>query len=255
MKVLIIEDELEAAKNIAWLLTKTEPTTQIVGSIESIEDGVAWFKTQPMPDLVLSDIQLSDGLSFRIFEQIRVTCPVIFTTAFDTYALQAFQVHSIDYLLKPITETALRAALEKYKSLNNNLLQQFSERLADLIQQTQKPTRTYRRSFLVRYRDKMLPIKTESFSYFFTKDGLVYGCVREGSIYNIENSLEELEEKLDPSLFFRANRQFIVARDAIHEVEFYFTGRLSLKTQPLAAEKILISKERIPIFKKWFESV
>jgi two-component system, LytTR family, response regulator LytT len=255
MTVLIIEDEVEAAKSITWLLTKIEPTAQIVGTIESVEEGIAWFKTEPMPDLVLSDIQLADGLSFRIFEQVRVTCPVIFTTAFDAYALQAFQVHSIDYLLKPITETALRAAVDKYKSLNNSLLQQFSQRFSDLIQQTQKPTPTYRRSFLVRYRDKMLPIKTESFAYFFTKDGLVYGSVKEGNVYNIENTLEELEEKLDPILFFRANRQFIVAREAIYEIEFYFNGRLSIKTQPLAAEKVLVSKERVPVFRKWFEVV
>lgn len=255
MTVLIIEDEIEAAKNTAWLLHKIEPTAHIVGTIESVEEGVAWFKTQPMPDLILSDIQLADGVSFRIFEQIKVTCPVIFTTAFDAYALQAFQVHSIDYLLKPITETALRTAIDKYKLLNINLLQQFSERFSNLIQQTQKSTPTYRRSFLIRYRDKMLPIKTESFAYFFTKDGLVYGCVREGNIYNIEHTLEELEDTLDPTLFFRANRQFIVLRDAIHEVDFYFNGRLSVKTQPLATEKILVSKERVPVFRKWFEAI
>lgn len=255
MTVLIIEDEVEAAKNMAWLLLKIEPTARIVGTIESVEEGIAWFKTHPTPDLVLSDIQLADGVSFRIFEQVKVTCPVIFTTAFDSYALQAFQVHSIDYLLKPITETALRVAIDKYKTLNHNLLQQFSERFSNLIQQTQKPTPSYRRSFLVRFRDKMLPIKTEAFTYFFTKDGLVYGCVREGNIYNIENTLEELEDTLDPTQFFRANRQFIVSREAIHEVDFYFNGRLSLKTQPLPTEKILVSKERVPVFRKWFEAV
>jgi two-component system, LytTR family, response regulator LytT len=253
MKILIIEDEFEAAKHITWLLKQIEPTVQIVGTLESVNDAVDWLNNQEMPDLILSDIQLADGIAFRIFEQVKVTSPVIFTTAFDAFALQAFQVHSIDYLLKPISEAALRGAIEKYKSLNDNLLQQFNSRFAELIQQVTKPAPIYRRSFLVHFRDKMLPIKTESFAYFYTKDGLVYGCILEHEQYNIENTLEELEEKLDPKQFFRANRQYIVAREAIQEIEFYFNGRLLLKTQPVAAEKILISKERVPVFRRWFE--
>jgi two-component system, LytTR family, response regulator LytT len=254
MKILIIEDETEAAKHLTWLLQKIEPTAAIVGTIESVSDGIAWLNTEPMPDLIVSDIQLADGISFGIFEQVRVTCPVIFTTAYDAYALRAFEVHSIDYLLKPISETALRGAVEKYKSLTNNVLHQFSERLGNLIQQNKQNTPPqYRRSFLVRFREKMLPVKTESFAYFFTKNELVYGCVTDGTLYNIENTLEELENSLDPTLFFRANRQFIVNREAINEVEFYFNGRLSIKTQPLAAEKILVSKERVPVFRRWFE--
>jgi two-component system, LytTR family, response regulator LytT len=255
MKVLILEDEIEATKNIIWLLKKIVPQVQILDSIESVAEGIDWLNTYSMPDLILSDIHLADGLSFHIFEQTKVTCPVIFTTAFDAYALQAFQVYSIDYLLKPLAEADLRKAIEKYNTLNNSILQQFTERFSDLIQQVTKPAPVYRKSFLVRFRDKILPIKTESFAYFFTKEDVVYGCISEGVQYVVENTLEELEEKLNPSLFFRANRQYIVSREAILEIEYYFNGRLSLLTKPLVLEKILISKERVPIFKLWFEVV
>jgi two-component system, LytTR family, response regulator LytT len=256
MKVLIIEDELEAAKNIKWLLQNTAPESTVLETIETVSEGIEWLTKNPHPDLIISDIQLADGISFDIYRQVSVKCPVIFTTAFDEYAIQSFKVHSIDYLLKPITEDGFKAAIEKYKSLNNNTLHQFSDKLNDFINTQKNATPlSYRKSFLVRYRDKMLPIKTEDFAFFYTKDSLVYGVTKDDKTYNIENTLEELEEKLDPSVFFRANRQFIVSRDVLKEIEFYFNGRLSLKTQPTAFDKILVSKERVPVFRKWFEVV
>jgi two-component system, LytTR family, response regulator LytT len=255
MKVLIIEDEWEAAKNIKWLLQKTAPECTVLETIETVKEGIEWLTTNPQPDLIISDIQLADGNSFDIYRQVSVKCPVIFTTAFDEYAIQSFKVHSIDYLLKPITEDGFRTAIEKYKSLNTNTLHQFSDKLNDFIHTHKQAAPSYRKSFLVRYRDKMLPLKTEDFAFFYTKDSLVYGVTKEDKTYNIENTLEELEEKLDPTLFFRANRQFIVSRDVLTEIEFYFNGRLSLKTQPVAFDKILVSKERVPVFRKWFEVV
>jgi two-component system, LytTR family, response regulator LytT len=252
MKILIIEDETEAAKNLVWLLKNIEPQAEIVGILETVSEGITWLETQPHPDLIISDIQLADGNSFEIYKHIKPKCAVIFATAFDEYAIQAFEVNSIDYLLKPINQNALSKAIEKYKSLKINAVPIL---FSDLMQQFAQQSKTYRKSFLVRYRDKMLPLKTEDFAFFYTKDSLVYGVTKDDKTYNIENTLEELEEKLDPSVFFRANRQFIVSRDVLKEIEFYFNGRLSLKTQPVAFDKILVSKERVPVFKKWFEII
>ncbi len=253
MNILIIEDEWEAAKNLRWLLKNTQPGSIILKVIETVSEGVDWLSTNPSPDLIISDIQLADGISFEIYQQVIVKCPVIFTTAYDEYAIQSFKVHSIDYLLKPISEEAFKAAFEKYRSLNYNAV--LSEKLHTFVNTVKQSAPTYRRSFLVHYRDKMLPIKTESFAHFYTQNGLVYGVTTDEKTYTIENTLEELEEKLDPALFFRANRQFIIARETLREIEFYFNGRLLLKTHPVANDIILVSKERVPAFKRWFEAV
>jgi two-component system, LytTR family, response regulator LytT len=251
MKVLIIEDEWEAAKNIKWLLQNTAPESNVLETIETVSEGIEWLTKNPHPDLIISDIQLADGISFDIYRQVSVKCPVIFTTAFDEFAIQAFKVYSIDYLLKPITEDGFKIAIEKYKSLKINWM---PDKLSDMMQLLQQP-KTYRKSFLVRFRDKMLPLKIETFSFFYIKEGLVYGKTFDDNQYIIEEKLEDLETQLTPAQFFRANRQYIVSRDAIQGVDFYFNGRLSLKTKPLASEHILISKERIPVFRKWFEAV
>ncbi len=253
MKVLIIEDEIEAAKNIQWLLNKVEPNATIVGTIETVVEGIMWLKNNSLPDLIISDIQLADGISFEIFIEVKIHCPVIFTTAYNEYALKAFEVHSIDYLLKPIDEKAMERAMEKFKSLKFSSYNVISDKINELFKQNTIPQRNYRQSFLVRFREKMLPIKTEKFAYFQTKEGLVYGKTFDGNSYIIDFTLEELEQQIQPQLFFRANRQFIVNREIIHEIEFYFNGRMLLKTMSISEEPILISKERVPVFKKWFE--
>lgn len=255
MNILIIEDEIEATKNLLWLLNKTLPDATILATIDAVSEGIQWLKTNPMPDLIISDIQLADGNSFEIFEQVKVSCPVIFATAFDEYALKAFEVHSIDYLLKPIDLKQMERAINKFNSLNINSIEKYSENISTLIKSSINSQKQYRQSFLVRYREKMLPIKTEFFAYFYTKEGLVYGKTNDDKTYNIELTLEELDLQLPPSVFFRANRQYIISREAVIEIEFYFNGRLLLKTKPHSSENILISKERVPVFKKWFEAI
>jgi two-component system, LytTR family, response regulator LytT len=255
MNILLIEDETEAAKNIRWLIERIEPAATIVAVIETVVEGIEWLKTKPNPDLIISDIQLADGNSFEIFDEIKPKCPVIFTTAFNQFAIQSFEVHSIDYLLKPISEAALAKAINKYKSLNISTLNTFQAQLEQFLIQQNTTPKNYRKSFLIRFRDKIIPLKTDDFAYFMTKDGLVYGLTQNDKKYIIENTLEELENQLNPEDFFRANRQFIVSRDAIVEVEFYFNGRLLLKTQPNSEENILVSKERVPVFRRWFEAV
>jgi two-component system, LytTR family, response regulator LytT len=255
MNILVIEDEIEATKNILWLLQKTEPSAIVVGTIETVSEGIEWLKNNPQPDLIISDIQLADGISFEIFDEVKVQCPIIFATAYNEYALKAFEVHSIDYLLKPIDEKAIIKAFEKYKTLKINSFEYISEKIGNIFRQNPTTEPSYRKSFLVRYREKMLPIKTESFTCSQTKEGLVYGKTMDDKSYVIENTLEELELQLPPNNFFRANRQFIVSRESIVEIEFYFNGRLLLKTKPVSSENILISKERVPVFKKWFEGL
>ncbi|MGL4630736.1 MAG: LytR/AlgR family response regulator transcription factor [Leadbetterella sp.] len=255
MNILVIEDEIEATKNILWLLQKTEPKAIVVGTIETVSESKEWLQNNPLPDLIITDIQLADGISFEIFDEIKVSCPIIFATAYNEFALKAFEVHSIDYLLKPIDEKALLKAFEKYKSLSLKSFDDISEKIGDVFLHNPTTEPQYRKSFLVRYRDKMLPVKTESFSFFHTKEGLVYGKTTDDKSYIIENTLEELELQLPPINFFRANRQYIISRDTIVEIEFYFNSRLLLKTKPDSSENILISKERVPIFKKWFEGL
>jgi two-component system, LytTR family, response regulator LytT len=253
MKILIFEDETEAAKNLSRMIEEIEPNAIILDKIETVSEGIEWFKNNPQPDLIISDIQLADGNSFEIFEEIKITCPVIFTTAFDEFAIKSFTVHSIDYILKPIDKNALQKAFEKYKALNNKALPDYQLKLEEFFRDKNLMPKPYRGSFLIRYRDKILPIKTEDFAYFFTKEGMVYGKTKDDKSHIIENTLEELENQLNPSQFFRANRQFIISKSFVNEIEFYFNGRLLVKTIPVAYENILISKERVPVFKKWFE--
>jgi two-component system, LytTR family, response regulator LytT len=253
MKILIFEDETEAAKKLTRMIEQVEPNAIILDRLETVTEAIEWLENNAIPDLILSDIQLADGNSFEIFEQIKITCPVIFTTAFDEYAIKSFVVHSIDYLLKPIDEKALQKAFDKYKTLNNSNLSNYQLKLEEFFRDKNLVTKPYRGSFLIRYRDKILPIKTEDFAYFFTKEGMVYGKTKDDKSHIIENTLEELENQLNPSQFFRANRQFIISKSFVNEIEFYFNGRLLIKTIPVAYENILISKERVPVFKKWFE--
>jgi two-component system, LytTR family, response regulator LytT len=253
MKILILEDETEAAENLQRLVQRLEPGAKVVGVLDTVLQSIAWLKSAEQPDLVFSDIQLADGHSFEVFEEVPIQCPVIFTTAYDEYAIKAFQVNSIDYLLKPVSENALGKALKKFRDLKNQFPDSVLEKMNHFFQNN-KPAKNYRRSFLVRFRDKILPVKVEDFAFFYVKDGLVYGHTLQNQTYHIENTLEELERQLAPDLFFRANRQFIVFREAISEISLYFNGRLLLKTHPSSTESILVSKERAPLFKIWMEA-
>jgi two-component system, LytTR family, response regulator LytT len=255
MKILLIEDETAAAKNLIWMLNSLESSAEILGVVESVAEGLQWFAENPPPHLIISDIQLADGNSFELFQLIKPTCPVIFTTAFDEFALRSFEVFSIEYLLKPIQQEALERAIRKYKTLTTSQFDATSKQLVGFLQQINQQKRHFRKSFLVRWRDKFIPIKTEEFALFHIKEGLVFGKTYDDKNYALEATLEEIEAELDPTEFFRANRQFVVARQSILEIELYFNGRLLLKTKPPAPDNILISKERVSTFRKWMEAV
>lgn len=250
MKIVIVEDEPAAASQLKFLLREIGVEDPVETVIESVEEGIKWFTSHPSPDLIFSDIQLADGISFDIYEQVHLKTPIIFTTAFDEYAIRAFKHNSVDYLLKPIDEDSLRFSIEKFQ--NQQLMQQ--ERLNELIQQQVFMPKAYRKSFLVKFRDKLLPIKTEEFAYFFIDNGLVYGQLCDGRKLVIDFKLEDLEGQLDPAEFIRANRQCILSRESVVEIESHFNSRVNVKVQPVAGFPIIISKEKVTPFKKWLET-
>lgn len=251
MKAVIIEDETAAAVNLQSILHRVAPAVEITAVLEGVEESVEWFGTHPQPDLVLMDIHLADGEAFRIFERVSLTAPVIFTTAYDRYALEAFKVDSIDYLLKPIKEEEVRRALEKLRRLSGLERSRYSERVERLAERANERQQV----FLVRVRDKFIPLQRERIAYCYMSDERVTACTLDGEKYPLDKPLETLQTLLPASDFFRANRQFIVARQAVAEIAVWFGSRLALRLSVETPERIVISKARVPEFKRWLTSV
>ena len=252
MKAIIIEDEIMAAKTLQKLLGEVSPETEIVAVLESIEDSVAWIEENPMPDLMFMDIHLADGSSFAIFDQVDITCPVIFTTAYDEYALKAFEVNSIDYLLKPISKEALERAMRKYRMLDQGLQNDNSNIEALLTQLTQK--NSYRRCFLLPERDKLVPLPTANIAYAYIEAKTVKLVSVEHKEYYLTQTLDDLMAQLDPKEFFRANRQFVISRSAVKDVSVWFGNKLAINLIMDTPEKIIVSKARVAEFKHWFSN-
>ncbi|GAB4016411.1 LytR/AlgR family response regulator transcription factor [Spirosoma koreense] len=258
MRVIILEDEQPAASHLEALLHELEPDLTVLAVIDSIEDGRQRWTKLTTPDLIFSDIQLADGLSFSLLEQVQVACPIIFTTAFDEYAIRAFRHNSIDYLLKPIESDTLEASLQKYRRLARPVADELTRQLQTLLSGQAFRPPAYRTSFLIQFRDRLLPVNVADVAYFSIEGGVVSATLTDRLTdrkisYPLEQKLEDLESQLDPHQFFRANRQFIVSRRGVQEAEFYFNGRLQLKLQPAPGQPVLISKERVTVFKKWME--
>lgn len=252
-RILIIEDEEPAGQYLTQLIQKIDPKAEILDVLESVENAVCWLGNNPVPDLIFLDVQLGDGTCFQIFEQISIGCPVIFTTAHDEYAMRAFKLNSIDYLLKPIRQEALKFSLDKYYQLNEENAITKVRYLEELMHSQILNRKNPRRSFLVPYRDKLIPLKDIDFAWLTIRNSVVVTTLHDDRNFVLDKSLEELENQLDPANFFRANRQFIISRQCITEIELYFNGRLLVRTSPSSSNQILISKERVPVFKKWFE--
>lgn len=242
LRVAIIEDEPATARNLRHMLQDVAPEIDVLTILPGVAESVAWLNDNMQQcELLFMDVRLSDGLSFDIFSQVNVTLPVIFVTAYDDYALQAFKANGIDYILKPFDESELRQSLQKYNRLRDN----------SKMQQLAAQFKSYKQSFLVHNRDKLIPLSAGNIAWFYTANELVYAGTVDNKQYIIDFTMEQLQQQLDPAVFFRANRQFIVQRGAIQEVEFYFNGRLTLKVHPAPKEQILISKARVPEFKNW----
>lgn len=248
MKVLIIEDELPAAKRLNKMLKEIEPDIQILDNIVSVSSGINWFNENESPDLVFSDIQLSDGLSFDIFKSVNITCPVIFITAYDQYAIDAFKVLSIDYLLKPIKKDGLNNAIIKYKQLTDRTPPIDIEKL---LQSLNTAGHDYKQRFIVRYGEHIKTINIEEVVYFYTEDKVNFLCTKDGRRYVIDHSLDSLEGMLDPKSFFRINRQYIIGIHAITEMLTYSKSRVLIKLNPEAKHETIVSAERSADFKHW----
>ncbi|UHG94302.1 LytR/AlgR family response regulator transcription factor [Spirosoma oryzicola] len=255
MNVLIIEDEELAALRLTKLLAELAPDIQIVNVTSSIETSVEYLQTKPSLDLIFMDIELADGQSFEIFEQTSISTPVIFTTSYDEYAIKAFKVNSIDYLLKPIKQPELAASLHKYQLLNRQpeipTIQVVAiDSLVEQLRRQNEPAE-YRRRFLVRHLSQWLPIEVGEIAFFHSEDRVTLFRTFRGQKYSLDYTLDELDSMLDPTLFFRANRQFIVHVNAVQQIHAYFNHKLKLTLNPCPAEEVLVSRERATDFKKW----
>lgn len=252
MKILIIEDEELAAKRMIQLVLDLEPEAEIFGPLDTVVSSVAHLKTRPGYDLIFLDIQLADGRSFSIFESVKVDTPVIFTTAYDEFALKAFDLNSIDYLLKPVNRDKLQAALEKYKKLKVYFGDQINQRLYEMLNSIRPPeVRTFKDRFLVSRADTLIPVKAKEIACFYAEDKAVLMQCIDGKKHVIPHTLDELEEKLDPKLFFRASRQCIIALHAIIRISNYFGFKLKIEIQPDPGMDIIISRARVSEFKQW----
>ncbi|RAJ77554.1 two-component system LytT family response regulator [Chitinophaga dinghuensis] len=251
MRILIIEDEKHNAARLQRIIGDISADHEVLGILESVEDAVEWFSLHPAPDVALMDIRLTDGLSFDIFKETTVACPVIFTTAYDEYAVRAFKVNSVDYLLKPIQEEDLQQALDRITPVHRS-----QEPLADieqLIQLMQPQTKAYRKRFLLPVYDGFKTIQVEDICFAYSElkaTKLVLGNEEEEIV---TYSLDELEEDLDPEYFFRANRQFLIHVNAISKIHNSFNGKLKVELKHHPEKEVLISKDKAARFKQWLD--
>ena len=247
-QVLIIEDEHYAAQKLIRQLQNIDPDMEVLAVLDSVDESVKWLK-QNSADLIFLDIHLGDDDSFRIFEKIKIRTPVIFTTAYDQYAIKAFRLNSIDYLLKPVNKKDLQAALQKYYDLDSPAQQIDYKELLDSLKSA--PEAQYQKRFMVYFGDRVKSIATEEVAYFFAEGKYVYLVSKEGKEYIIDFTLEKLVQSLDPQYFFRINRQFIICIECIQEMITYTKGRLKIELKPKSSREVIVSIERSSEFKKW----
>jgi DNA-binding LytR/AlgR family response regulator len=251
MKVLIVEDEKPALDNLVECIRNTDSSIVIAGTAARVSETVKWLKTNPSPDLVLMDIELSDGICFNIFTECQVTCPVIFTTAYTKYLTQAFDYNSIDYLLKPIDLEKLSTTLRKYKNLQRHFIHNYSFLNNDLVDAKKSKSR-----IVVKKGTEFQTLKKEDIAYFFTEHKLVFAVDKDSKKYLCEiSSLGEVEEMVDEKVFFRVNRKYIVNANYIVKFRSVDKSKIGLDLLVPAAEKIIISQENAPLFKKWINEI
>ena len=253
MKILIVEDEELAADRLNQLILEFEPEAQIFGPLDTVSATIAHLNSNPDYDLIFMDIQLADGKSFSIFEGCEVLIPIIFTTAYDEYALKAFEINSIDYLLKPVNRERLKAAIDKFRKFkayfNDNNPNSY---LYQIIKELRIPKlNVFKSRFLISKGDSMIPITVSEVACFFAEDKEVFLLTHENKRHIIPNSVEELSSKLDPKLFFRVNRQFIISADAIRKVHNYFNFKLKVELKSDPKLDIVVSRSKTAAFKSW----
>lgn len=246
MRVLIVEDETAAYENLVDILREVAPEIQVAGNTESVTQTVQWLQANPAPELIFMDIHLSDGSAFNIFDKMELETPIVFTTAYDRYAIEAFRVNSIDYLLKPIREEDIKHALDKYGKLNRQDILHYLAQLTRLA-----PAPKYKDKLLIPYKDKLLPVNLKDVSCFYTSDKNTSVYLKDGSSYPFAKTLEQLMPSLDPSNYIRANKQFIINRDSITNITIWFDNRLLVTLDVEVPERIYVSKNKAAEFKAW----
>lgn len=252
MKVIIVEDEYSATQNMLAMLKELSIDITILACLESIEETVKWINKNHNPDLAFFDIELTDGTSFEIFELTNVDFPVVFTTAYSEYALKAFKVNSIDYILKPIRKKDLEFATTKYNSLYPQHPSTINTEFLQVLQNiNQQLLRSYKETLLIKKHNGFKPISTTDFALFFIDNGVVFGLTYQMEKFVLDENLDELEKQLNPKEFIRANRQFILSRLSIKEVKHQTNGRLSIQLTASPFQQISISKAKVPKFKEW----
>ena len=249
MKALIIEDEQLAAEKLVSMLKSIEPDIEIVGVLESVLESINWLSTNVKPELIFMDVQLDDGLCFEIFDSINISIPIIFTTAYDSYAIKAFQVNSVDYLLKPIEPDALSKALEKYKSLYQNQDSQ-SEKLNLLYNQFVK---THKTRFFVKIGNHYHSVSINEIQCFYIQERAVFLRSINGKKFDLDYSLDQLQKLVDPNLFFRINRNYLIHIDSIQDIFSYSSHRLGVKLKMMDHLDMIVSREKVADFKKWLD--
>lgn len=254
MKVLIIEDEYPAAERLEKLIRKLDASIEIVAVLESVEAALRWFGAGHLVDLIFSDIQLSDGLSFQIFEDFPAHSPIVFTTSYDEYAIKAFRVKSIDYLLKPIKSQELEEAVKKYHELKLDFSPSvYAKKVESLLDSLEMSQKNFKARFLVKQGEQLIPVAQEDVAYFYASNELACMVGNDGRQFLVDYTLEELETLVNPEFFFRLNRQFIARITAIRKIHTYFNGKLKIELKPETNEEVLVSRGKAPVFKAWLD--
>ncbi len=249
MKILIIEDERPAASRLEKMLIPYFPQAIFPENLDTVSKAVRWFGENDAPDLIFCDIQLADGISFEIFEKVKVSSPVIFTTAFDQYAIRAFQVNAIDYLLKPVDPAELGRAVDKFKTNQVRTMLDL-ELLKGLLQPER---RSFKNRFLVRFGDKIQSVAVEEIAFFFSEERVTFLQTFGGKKFVLDSTLEQVESQVDSGVFFRLNRKYLCRADAVEEVLTYSNSRLKVKLKNCPDSDILISREKVGEFKGWLD--
>lgn len=251
MKAVIVEDEPIASRRLAHLVEALAPEIEIVGQLTSVESALAWFREHPLPQLIFLDIQLNDGYGFDILDRLEEHPPIIFTTAYNEYAIRGFKYNGLDYLLKPIDKNDLRTALSKFRKTNGVTPQAWNDQNLEQIRNLFQ--KEYKHRFMVKVGNQFKSFNVEGIAYFKSNEGLIYLHTFTGQAYPVEYSLDQLEEILNPVQFFRINRKFMVSVNSVEEIHSYFNSRLLLKIMPKAEEQVIVSRERTTNFKKWLD--
>ena len=256
MNVIIVEYEKLVAKELSMKIAEIDANLIILAVLPSVKTALKWLGENTEPDMIFADIQLADGVSFEIFEKFQLSCPVIFITSYNEYAIRAFKVNGIDYLLKPVEPEELSKAIEKAKKINKNLSKPSIDidQLIEMLNAGENSKTVYKETFLCNYRNAWIPIKTEEMAYLMY-DALIYVCTKTHEKYNMDfESLDEIEEMLDPNLFFRVNRQIIVNRNAVQKVWGIENSKMMVKLkEPHQNIEVDLSRQKAPVFKKWLE--